>query len=476
MPVGTGGNSYFLFGQQPSQGTRCEWENFKDTIYQFNSGGLGLTGEYTNVQANKGNLAPSPTILSQVGTDGSVRIPHDATKMGFWLQQMLYDSSVDSVQIAATALALLPETAAVITNGTAVEIAATNANQPRIQLPKQTNAVPGLNAAKIGIQVKGASMTVPAGGASFTVKGFDQGLKRPLEEVVSVVRGSNSVTTAGAIPNDTIFTTANRFATVTSITPADFTGTLVKILAQIDASEYYRHTLSVGNALLTGLSAEMVKGTVPNFYQDVHVSEATYTVGALNEISMTLLGGEGLVGYNAENGGSSPSSLTGKSRPAGLSAPGWATIFRLGDIPLRTGEGSVTVNHNLGQDENPNAREVYRPAPVQTGVRSVQLSTRTGYPAQIIGGGEMSAQDLTSYAWGRDVKVSIDCALMDFGAAHNSMTITLPTSRMSIFPDQNDIPQGQINQPFTFDGYALGGTSDLQVVVVNNETGAQFVS
>ena len=344
------------------------------------------------------------------------------------------------------------------------------------------NGNPGLNAAKATITWTVAA-TVPVEGAMITVKGFDQGLVRPMTEQILLRRGTAPVNAQGVIAINDEVTTQQRFAEITSITPSGFT-TPGSIKVDIDPTEYYRHTLEVGDSLLNGMSVEMVKGVTPNLYRDVHIGEATYTIGDTNEISMTLQGGRGDVGVNAEDGGPAPSSLLAqttpvaipaKTRPPGLSAPGFGTIFRLNDMVIRVGEGSISLNHSLGQDGNSFAREVFRPSPIQTANRVVSLSARMSYPAQLTDGTEISTADLNAYAWGQDIETSLDAALLDFGEAHNSMKIELPTGRMTAFPDPPDLAQGQINNPIEIAGYAKGANPDLRVVVTNNETTAQFI-
>ena len=96
----------------------------------------------------------------------------------------------------------------------------------------------------------------------------------------------------------------------------------------------FKHEFTVGEDLLDGMSIELVRGgTIPGLYRDVHVGEATYTVGDTNEIGIGLVGGAGFVQTNAEDGGTDPSSLlaangppaiTAKERPPGLNAPGYS--------------------------------------------------------------------------------------------------------------------------------------------------------
>ena len=139
MPLGVGSTSYFLLGYQSEPGVFAPFADYKNTIYQFNGGGIGLNGEFTNTPANKGNLAPTPSILGQVDSQGSVRIAHDAKRMGFWLQQIMLDDAVVSVQIATATYVFLA--AAALTNDTGLVgpsetgPAALTKVQPKFHLP-----------------------------------------------------------------------------------------------------------------------------------------------------------------------------------------------------------------------------------------------------------------------------------------------------------------------------------------------------
>ena len=473
-----GSQSYFLLAYQTAKEVLADWTTYKNSIYQFNGGGLSGVSDFSSAPSNKGSFAPTPITPGQVRTEGTVRIAHDADRMGFWLQQILLDDSVTTVQVRSNTYELIA--AAALTNDTALAGPAETGppasakKQPRYKLPTQSNAVKGLNCAKVEIEWTAAG-SVPATGAKLEIKGFDQGL-RPLTELISLERGTTPVTSAGVLAVGDEVTTTNRFAEITSITPSGFT-TPGSVEVNIDASEYFKHTLSIGDTLLNGMSMEFVRGgRIPFLYQDVHIGEATYTAGAQNEISMSLRGSREYPERNAENGGADVSSLTGKTRPQGRSAPGFGTIFRLNDMAIRCGEASVRLNHSLGDDENPWAREVYFPPPLQTANREVGLSTRLSFPAQLTDGTELSALELYNYAWGVDVATEIDSAFMDFGAAHNSMLIELPTGRLSRFPVPTDVGQGQINNPVEVSGHKSGTTPDLRITVLNTENATQFVA
>ena len=458
MAITSGSTSYFLIAKQTARGVRAPWNTFSNKIYQFNGGGIGLTGDFTNTPTNKGNFGPTATKLGQVGGEGSVQIPQDTIGMGLWIEALMSTSIApsDSVRILATPVEM--RAAATFVSGTPITTFITD-TQPKDHLPGVTDSAPGVNAAPINLSF--ASTVRADTGATIVIEGFDQGEQRPLEETIPV-------TDAAAITDKT---TENAFAEVTSITLNDFT-TVGNVTVNY-TSNLYKHTFNVGNALTNGLTVEMVKGTEPNTYQDVHVSEATWTMGDVNEFDMTLIGGRAYLGMNAENNGPAPSSDTGKARPDSESAAGWGTVFRLNDQRIDIGEASVTVNHSLGATENPTGRHVYRRPPVQTANREVTLSTRVDYPVDDIDGNRI---DVAALAWGQDVSASIEAAAMDFGAEPNLVTIDLPNGKLSSFPDPADISQGQINQPLEVAGYAKGATTDFRITLINKETHAQLIS
>ena len=116
-----------------------------------------------------------------------------------------------------------------------------------------------------------------------------------------------------------------------------------------------------------------------------------------------------------------------------------------------------------------------------TAVREVGISARVSYPAQIFhldgsADTEWDIKDMMSYAWGRDLEASIDCALMDYGAANNFMNIKTPTGRLVNFPDPADLSAGQINNPLEIAAYKKGSANDLEIMVVNTENGTAFLA
>lgn len=308
------------------------------------------------------------------------------------------------------------------------------------------------------------AITVTNGGSGYTSA-----------PTVTITGGAGSGATATAVLNvpvalngtiaaNTVVRGTRYFAEVTSVTIDGFSAAgSVAVAANANRQ---KHVFEIGNSLLNGLTMEMVKGTVPNVYADVFVSEATYTVAEAMEFALTLQGGVFAEEENAENGGSMPSSLTGKSRPDGSVAPDWATIVRIDDVIYRVGAADFRVNHGLGQDENPFARDSFRPAPIQTQNQELTMSARINYEA---------ARGFDRKVWGEDVEVSISGASMDFGAANAFLTIEFPAARFTQFPSPRDIGQGPISQQLELSAYKLGTNPACRITVVNGESAADFL-
>ena len=455
MPVGLGSNSYLLIGKQTTPGVRAPWNTFSNTITQFAGGGLGLTTDYTNTPANKGNFGPVASIAGQLGSDGDLQVSHDTKGMGILLEAAMLNAPTPT-QAISTPYTLL--TTAAFVSGTAITTFDTD-RQPKDYLPIQPTSYRSINCGKLiftfAAAVRGGT------GANITIVGYDQAETRDLTEVIDVDDA------ASITPK----TSVNAFSEVTSVTFNNF-GTAGDVGITVDPG-VWKHVFEVGNTLTPGLTIEQFKGSVPNVYQDVHISEATFTLGDANEWSFTMIGGRGFLEKNAENLGSGPSSLTGKSRPPGITAPGWGSIFRLNNQRILVNGGSVTLNHALGATNYSYGKDAYRPPPIQTANREVTLSTEIGYPATDIEGTRLA---LAGYAYGQDVSASIEANSMDYGALHNSITLELPTARITSFPDPAALDQGEIALPVEIAGYAKGATTDFRLVVITEETGTQFLS
>ena len=376
--------------------------------------------------------------------------------MGLPLKYLMLAQPV-STQILSTPYQLFAPAA--FTDGTAIPASSFVADrQPREHIPTLTGSAEGINC---GILVFEPVPAVTAGdNATITIVGKDQGIKRPLREVISVAAGSS----ISAIRS------TKAFAEVTTVTLDGFT-TAGNIEIKVDPG-VYKHVFTVGNELLPGLTLEMVKGRTPNVYQDVHISEGTFTLGDSNQYDLTLIGGEAFYGENAENGGPARSSTTGKTRQLGRSAPGWATILRINDRKFRIGSGSISINHSLGADENTWDRDVYRQPPLQTSSRIVTLSTQVSFPMTDTAGNEMRIMDI---AWGETVSATLSAASMRLGALHNSVLFEIPTGQVTPFPDPADIGQGQINLPLEITAFAEGTEPDIRLTVFNSESGSNFM-
>ena len=394
--------------------------------------------------------------MGQLRSEGTLTIPQDINGMGLWLEESM-KSTPSTVEVLATPYSL--RASAAFVNGTAI----TNfiaSMQPKDHLPGLPNSQSGINCGRLIFTF--ANTVRGATNATITINGFDQGLVRPISETISVTEAASAI--------DPVTSTL-AFAEVTSVTLSNF-ATVGAVGITVDPV-VYKHTFEIGNTLTNGLTVEMVKGNIPNTYQDVHIGEGTFTIGDTNEFALSLVGGISYPEMNAENLGSSPSSTAGKPRPAGVTAPAWSTVMRIDNRVFKIGEASLTINHSLGQDENPYSRDVYVPPPVQTGPREVTMSTRVSYPMTDRQGNRL---DILSYAYGQDVAISLEAASMRRGALHNSVRIELPAANLTVFPDPADIGQGQINLSLDFAGHDSGVTTDVRMIVVNEETGTQFTS
>ena len=140
---------------------------------------------------------------------------------------------------------------------------------------------------------------------------------------------------------------------------------------------------------------------------------------------MTLQGGRAYPERNATDpaNGRTPSVVTSKDRQEGIVAPAWGTIVTFNGADLEVGEGSVSINHQLGYSENSFSREVYLPPPIITGTREVTFSTRVSYPFT---DKAQNAIDIISYAYGRDVAVTLSAASMT--AVNSAIVYSFPVT------------------------------------------------
>ena len=466
MAAGSGGTSYFLLADQVNAGVLAAWGTYRKWVYGFISGGIGVAADFATFDANNGSYAGSPPIMGQEGSEGSITLPHDSEGMGFWLKHMMrkvptstqYYSTIWSMKAAGAYTTPITS----FTSGT----------QPKEKLQSITDAIPGINAAKIEFTFAGATADTSAGKQPRVIIEGDDQIGTPLTEVrVLTATELAALTTA--------FKSQFYFSEVRKITVVDISGGTVAVKG--DASNYYKHEFSVGESLLTGMSVEMVKGVIPERIRDVHVSQMGYTVGDTNQMTVGLIGGRAEPETNAQDGGTDPSDLTGKERQPGTNASGWATILRIDDKILRCGEASLDVNYNLGTNENPYCRQAYRPAPVISAKRTAAMSTRVSYPAQIYNGEgvadtEWGIKDMMSYVRCREMAVSIEAAITECGGANNFMNMKMPTAKFNEVPDPRDISAGQINNPLSFAGFKKGNGNDLEIMVVNSEDATAFIA
>ena len=460
MPL-LGRNGAILLGKQTAIGTKQTTPIQK--VFQTSGGGIGPVAEFGQPDLNDGSLAPGRPVIGQAGNEGSLQIVQDSSGLGVLLEALML---ADATSAAYHAARWDIVAAAAYTSNTPITTFVTG-SQPKAKLQDSTfvtaGVIKGVNAARLRFTF--ASSPALGTNPRLVIRGFDQAVseadatrKRPVTEIIPLVAASLT----------TPFFSSFYYSEITSITVENMTtpGTLQ---VEGDASALYKHEIEIGDLLTNGYTVEAILGGstgVPNTFIDVHVAQGSFTVGEFNEFDLGLQGGQFFLRENVA-GGTTPTDFSSYTRPTGNVAAGWGTVLFLNDKFYRCGEAGFDINHNLGDDENPYARDPYRPAPLQTDKREVTVSARINLEND-------ADHDFDQFAWGQDVKVLISSASMDFGAPNAFMNIEFPNCRLTEFPMPSDVPTGQIPQQITASAYRKGSVKEAKVTVVNSENATAF--
>ena len=459
-----GRNGAILLGKQTAEGTKQT--TLINKVFQTSGdSGIGPQADFNAPTLNDGSLAPNAPVIGQARSEGSLQILQSANGLGTLLEALML-ANATSAQYHAGLWNILAATQ--YTVGTALTSFVSN-SQPKDKLQNSTfitgGTITGVNAAKLKFTFDGSPTIDTTKTSQLVVKGFDQAVsadgtrKRPATEVIPLVAGDLS----------TPFFSNNYFSEITSVTVEGLTGgSNPTIKIEGDGSAYYKHVIESGETRQFYTMEAILGGSsgVPNTFMDVQVGQGGFTIGDYNEFNLSLQGGAFFLRENVR-GNTSPTNFSAYTRPSANVATGWGTVLYLNDKFYRCGEAGFDINHNFGQDENPFARDAYVPAGIQTDKREVTVNARINLEK----GDDF---DFDQYAWGRDLKIMISSASMDFGAANALMNVEFPNCRLTQFPMPGSFPAGQLSQQLAASAYRDGTTKEVKITIVNTETGAQF--
>jgi len=460
MAILLGRNGAVLLGKQTAEGTKQT--TLIQKVYQTSGdSGIGPQADFGSPTLNDGSLAPNRPVIGQARSEGSLQILQDSSGLGTLLEALML-ADATSAQYHATTWNMF----AAASFASAIT-AFIDDSQPKDFLQDSSSVtggvIQGVNAARLKFTFGGT----PSLGTNprIIIRGYDQAAsasdanrRRPVTEIIPLVTAD--LTT----PRNSDF----YYSEVASVTVENVGGTNPTIKIDGDASAYYKHELEIGETRQFYTIEAILGGAngVPNTFLDVQIGQGGFTIGEYNEFNFALQGGQFFLRENV-SGGTTPTDFSSYTRPTGNVAPGWGTVLYLNDQFYRCGEAGFDINHNLGQDENPFARDPYVPAGIQTDKREVTVNARINLE-------EGETHDFDQYAWGRDVKMMISCASMDFGAPNALMNAEFPNCRLTQFPMPGSFPAGQLSQQIQASAYRKGAVKEAKITVVNTENATAF--
>lgn len=430
-----GADSYVLAAKQTEWDTKAtSIPNQK--IFEIVSCSIAEEMSPIEVARSKGN--PSPTAPERGFSDvtGDIVFNIMNSHLGLWLKNLL-DADPDTTPFAGGVV----YTAAAITNGTAIGTVITPFTASVASLLE-----PPVDAANLKFTFDGTT-----GAGTLTIVGTDS-TDTAVTETLAVADGTTEISSD------------NEFKTVTTVTPAGFT-TPGELKIELD-SGMHRHVFdTTGTDTDEYLTIEVLKGrNAPTTYSDIRVNNMTLNFGDVLNLTFGCFGNRAFHGQSVA-GTSTPTSLTGFTRPDGRAALGWGTQFTIDDTLYAISSASFEFNQSLEYPETENFGLPYRLPLVRTGNRVATLSATPDF---------IPGQDYANLALGGTFDVSI-LAVLPTNDKYSSIEFRLPQARMTSIPDPEIAGQGLITKEFTFQ--AFGTTNDeVEITVINSEDKTAFLA
>jgi hypothetical protein len=432
-----GNNSYLIIGKETVWGEPCLSGDMKQMIYQFLSSNIKSTSSHIIPTRFKGNASPSEPIQNFVEAGGDLNMHLHVDSMLLWWKYLLMTDLIVSTP---------SDSKTVRTDGVfASPISLTT--QPSATVP---SSAPG----RLTMTFAAAQTGVA------TIAGTDQ----------NDVAFSETLTFAA----ETVKTTTKYFKTVNAggITlGAGFAGG-GNLLITCNKG-VYSHVLTIDEDLLVGLTAEVVKGSLPYTYTGLLCNTGRITVADVITLALTTMGkyGEGshippvagavLTASETPVDVSAYDTLTGETFPAwGIEVDIDGTLYCVKDVSLEIGNNLAYPDRWCGTR--------YRQKPRRSGERNIRF----------IAGVELT--DTTNIFDDKfmnldDVVVQFKCYRKPSYGAEYMIQIDLPRCKIIAHPDPDVTDYVEVMQTLEFYPIRTVGATDsdeASVTLQCTETGA----
>ena len=421
--------SYFILGPETSWGVATA--AIRTTVYEFIDSTLAGASDPINTARFRGNPSPTRQMLGKERAGGDLRLHLHAEDMLIFLQHLMMDSAIASVD--AVAQEVYGDGAGA---GKAYATPVTLDTQP-------TATSPASDPGKLIVTFAGVQTGTVA------ITGTDQ--------------NDTAITETLTFAGDTTKTTTYYFKSVDAagvVLTGITTGTL---LITCDMNTW-THTIALGDAVEAGVTIEEVKGAIPTTYLGCLFNSGTLDMGETVTLALNIIANRANFRENIA-GGASPTGIGAYSNMSEEIYPGWGMALQLDAVQTGVENCSLTINNNLSyRSRNKAVRQDGKPGRSD---REIILTAGVDYDTT------NANFDLT-YESDQVIAAILSGIHTPFAGPEYSITITMPRCQLQQHPDppindKADILQTLSLRPIR--SVADTSSDEILIAVVSTETG-----
>jgi hypothetical protein len=451
MAVNPGFFSNAIIGEQVDFDTCLTSATVIQKVWEFRSASIRNRGPKATPARFKGNRSPSGLIEGFYHAEGDIVLDAHANDLGVWIKQALHTVTPASVAYnAGTPVSVL----------TATTWAASGSKKSLTTQPTATT--PAMDPGKLTITFRATGGAPKVYTGNVVVEGTDQN-DIEITEIVPFVAASAA-------------TTAYYFKTVDA---SGVTINCTPLLADdtIDITCYKGttiHTFALGDAILPGMTMELLKGTIPSVGVGMIINTMRMDIGDVLGLTFGMLGKRLWNRYKLPTGATDPiPSTTGTSQaalphPGELVFPAWGLALYIDASASATpiASGSFSTSNGLRTPRRYRGLRT-EPQPIAGDLRESVLTVGIDYDTV---NADFDAKALAN----GEVDIDLIGVCSPYAGPEYSFTISMPRCQIPDFPDPDVNNFGEVIQELTFRSIrtAIATTSDELVFTLQNTKAA----
>jgi len=428
-------NSYLIVGAQADWEVALAFGSMKQKVYEFISASLRKISEPITPTRFKRNPSPVRQMPGMMRAEGDISLHLHAEDMLIWLQHLLMDSAVASVDFTVQE---------VFGNGAGAGKAFSATTNSLDTQPTATS--PASDPGKLTV-----TFDAPVRTGTVVITGTDQN-DTPISDTLTFI-AANTVTSAKYFKSVDVNGVA--------IALDDETGTM---LITCDKNTY-THTIEIGDTVEEGLTIELVKGALPNYYIGCLLNSGTLALADTITLTTSILAKTGELRKSLQTGNTTPTDITAYAQMSEEVYPGWGYALQIDSVQTEVESASFVFNNNLGY---PTRYRATRPMtkPVRQGDREISLTASVDYDT-------VNANFDLKYESDQVVAAVLTGVRKPYAGPEYSYTITMPRCQFTAFPDPEVTDMGDMRQELSLRPIraTAGATTsnEVNIVIVSTE-------